>query len=142
EYQRGDDRRFIHWKSTARTGVHMVRQFEETRRSHLVVALSRATSDYAFDREFELAVGVAGSLGVRAIRDSRTVSVVTGEATPEFAKRRVLAVRALSTASRTRLLDDLAVIERAEAALPTVALAHVAAEQTAGVSVAFLVCGS
>lgn len=142
EYQPGDDRRFIHWKSTARTGVHMVRQFEETRRSHLVVALSRAEADYALADEFELAVSVVGSLGTRAIRDGRAVTVVTGEATPEYAKRRVLAVRNLSTASRARLLDDLAVVEQAESALSLVDVARVTAEQTAGVSVAFLVCGS
>ena len=33
--------------------------------------------------EFELAVSVAGSLGVRAIRDGRTVSVVVSTVTPE-----------------------------------------------------------
>ncbi len=63
EYQPGDDRRYIHWKSTAKTGTYMVRQFEQTRRSHLVVALSLATSDYASEEEFELGVSVAGSLG-------------------------------------------------------------------------------
>ncbi|TPX00809.1 DUF58 domain-containing protein, partial [Schumannella luteola] len=64
EYQSGDDRRYIHWKSTAKTGTYMVRQFEQTRRSHLVVSLSLATHDFASEAEFELAVSVAGSLGV------------------------------------------------------------------------------
>ena len=92
DYQLGDDRRWIHWKSTAKTGVYMVKQFEETRRSHLMVALSLAGDDYADDEQFELAVSVAGSLGVRAIRDARTVSVVVSERTPEFAKRKTFAV--------------------------------------------------
>ena len=39
EYVPGDDRRNIHWKSTAHTGKLMVRQFEETRRAHLLVVL-------------------------------------------------------------------------------------------------------
>ena len=82
EYVPGDERRYIHWKSTAKTGTYMVRQFEETRRSHLVVALSLANADYASDDEFEMAVSVAGSLGVRAIRDTRDVSVVVSETTP------------------------------------------------------------
>lgn len=142
EYQPGDDRRYIHWKSTAKTGVHMVRQFEETRRSHLLVALSRASADYDDDEQFELAVSVAGSLGVRAIRDGRTVSVVASGATPEFAKRKVFSVRSLSTLTPVRLLDDLARIERADSALGVVDLARVAAEQGAGTSVAFLVLGS
>lgn len=142
EYLPGDERRHIHWRSTARTGRYMVRQFEETRRSHLVIALSLATSDYASDEEFEMAVSVAGSLGARAILDARTVSVVASERTPDFAKRKIYAVKPLSTLSRSRLLDDLAVVEQAEAALPITDVARVTAEQASGISVAFLVCGS
>ncbi|MCU1505842.1 MAG: hypothetical protein QOG18_2107 [Microbacteriaceae bacterium] len=142
EYVAGDERRNIHWKSTAKTGTYMVRQFEETRRSHLVIALSLAAADYADDDEFEMAVSVAGSLGARAIRDARTVSVVASERTPEFAKRKVLAVRPLSTLTRTRLLDDLAVVEKAESSLSIVDVARVTADRMSGISVAFLICGS
>lgn len=142
EYTPGDERRYIHWKSTARTGTYMVRQFEETRRSHLVIALSLASSDYRTEEEFEMAVSVAGSLGVRAIRDARTVTVVASETTPEFAKQKVFAVRLLSTLTRTRLLDDLAVVEHSPTALAITDVARVTGEQAGGVSVAFLVCGS
>jgi len=142
EYVPGDERRYIHWKSTAKTGTYMVRQFEQTRRSHLVVALSLAAADYAGEEEFELAVSVAGSLGVRAIRDVRNVSVVTSVNTPEFAKRKTLAVKRLSTLTRVRLLDDLAVVELSESALTLPDVAKVTAEQINGISVAFLVCGS
>ncbi len=142
EYLPGDERRYIHWKSTARTGTYMVRQFEETRRSHLVIALSLATADYASDEEFEMAVSVAGSLGARAIRDARTVTVVASEITPQFAKRKVFAVKLLSTLTRARLLDDLALVERVETALNITDVARVTGEQASGVSVAFLVCGS
>ncbi|WP_240792187.1 MULTISPECIES: DUF58 domain-containing protein [unclassified Salinibacterium] len=142
EYAPGDERRYIHWKSTAKTGTHMVRQFEETRRSHLVIALSLAERDYANDEEFEMAVSVAGSLGIRAIRDVRNISVVVGATTPEFAKQKVFAVRSLSTLNPGRLLDDLALVERDAASLGLVDIARVAADQVAGVSVAFLICGS
>jgi uncharacterized protein (DUF58 family) len=142
EYVPGDERRNIHWKSTAKTGTYMVRQFEETRRSHLVIALSLASGDYASEEEFEMAVSVVGSLGARAIRDARTVSVVASERTPEFAKRKVLAVRQLSTVSGSRLLDDLATVERAESSLAILDVARVTAEQVSGNSVAFLICGS
>jgi uncharacterized protein (DUF58 family) len=142
EYQPGDERRNIHWKSTAKTGTYMVRQFEESRRSHIVIALSLATADFASDDEFELAVSVAGSLGARAVRDAREVSVVVSERTPEFAKRKTLEIRSLSTLTRTRLLDDLAVVEHAESALGIVDVARVAGDRVAGVSVAFLVVGS
>jgi len=141
EYMPGDERRNIHWKSTAKTGSFMVRQYEETRRSHLMVALSLAAADYESDDDFELAVGVAASLGIRAIRDARTVSVVASAVTPDYAKRTVHAMRTLSTVNRTRLLDDLAGVETAATALPLVDLAGVAADSAAGVSVAFLVCG-
>lgn len=142
EYQPGDERRTIHWRSTAKTGTYMVRQFEETRRSHLVVALSLATADFAGDEEFELAVSVAGSLGVRAVRDARDLSVVVSGRTPEFAKRKTLEIRHLATLTRARLLDDLAVVEESESALGIADVARVAGETVAGVSVAFLVVGS
>jgi uncharacterized protein (DUF58 family) len=142
EYLPGDERRHIHWRSTARTGRLMVRQFEETRRSHLVIALSLAASDYRTPDEFEMAVSVAGSLGARAILDARTVLVVASERTPDFAKRKIYAIKPLSTLSRSRLLDDLAVVEQAEAALPITDVARVTAERASGISVAFLVCGS
>ncbi|HWM34512.1 MAG TPA: DUF58 domain-containing protein [Pseudolysinimonas sp.] len=142
EYQNGDERRYIHWKSTAKTGTFMVRQFEQTRRSHLVVALTLATGDYASEEEFELAVSVAGSLGTRAIRDGRTVSVVVSTVTPEFAKRKVLAVRSLATHVPARLLDELAVVDVAASALNIRDIARVAADDLNGISVAFLVCGS
>ena len=142
EYVPGDDRRHIHWKSTAKTGALMVRQFEETRRSHLVVALSIASIDFGSDAEFELAVSVTSSLGVRAIRDAREVSVVVSAVTPDFAKRAVVALRPLSTLTPTRLLDDLALVEHGPAALGILDVARLAGEGTRGVSVAFLVVGS
>src|SRR5690606_1690719 len=71
EYAPGDDRRHVHWKTSARTGTLMVRQFEETRRSHLAVVLSTNAADYDDPEEFELAVSVAGSLGVQALREER-----------------------------------------------------------------------
>jgi uncharacterized protein (DUF58 family) len=142
EYAPGDEPRTIHWKSTAKTGDYMVRQFEETRRSHLMVAITLAEADYATDDEFELAVSVTGSLGIRAIRDGRTVSVVASQRTPDFAKQAVMALNQLATVTESRLLDDLARVERATAQLRITELSRVAADAAVGVSVAFLVCGS
>src|SRR5690606_2589843 len=62
EYQPGDDLRHVHWRSTARTGVMMVRQYEETRRSHFVIGLSRSSGDYATADDFELGISAAGSI--------------------------------------------------------------------------------
>ncbi|WP_244285252.1 DUF58 domain-containing protein [Cryobacterium shii] len=142
EYVAGDERRSIHWKSTAKTGRYMVRQYEESRRSHLMVALSLFVGDFATEDEFEMAVSVAGSLGVRAIRDARTVSVVASAPTPDLARRGAPALRPLSTLTRTRLLDDLSRVETSDRMMHVGALAKAAADTVAGISVAFLVCGS
>jgi hypothetical protein len=142
EYMPGDDPRTIHWKSTAKSGALMVRQFEDTRRSHLVVALGTSRAEFADDEEFELAVSAAASLGTRAIRDGREVSVVVSERTPEFAKRAVYAVHPLPTVTPTRLLDDFASVGLADACLPIAEVARIVGTDTAGISVAFLVVGS
>jgi len=142
EYVPGDERRGIHWKSTAKTGTLMVRQFEETRRSELMVVLGLHEGECATDDEFELAVSVAGSLGVRAIRDGRTVSVSVSAVAAPYARRPVAALRGLSTVTRTRLLDDLSAIGRHPSALPLADVAGLAANAVNGISVAFLVCGS
>jgi hypothetical protein len=119
-----------------------VRQYEETRRSHLLIALSLAAADFATDDEFEMAVSVAGSLGTRAIRDTRDVTVAVSAITPEFSAKKLFEIRAIPTLSRTRLLDGLAAIDRSPTALGLVDVARVASDRVVGVSVAFLVCGS
>ena len=78
DYEPGDDRRAVHWQSTARMGKLIVRQYEETHRSHHVIVLD--TSRDAWDYEsFETAVSVAGSLGLANLRESRPVSLTTTE---------------------------------------------------------------
>lgn len=94
DYEPGDDRRHIHWKTTARTGTLMVRQFEDTRRTHTAVALATHPADYLDDEEFELAVAAAASIGVQALHDERDLTFLAGTR--------------LRTASPGRLLDDVA----------------------------------
>ena len=77
DYVPGDDRRHIHWKTTARTNKLMVRQFEETRRAHLAISLSINTDEYASEQEFELAISAAASIGRQAIREQRELDVLT-----------------------------------------------------------------
>lgn len=139
EYVAGDERRYIHWKSTAKTGVPMVRQFEETRRSRLAVVLSLSSVDYSDGEtgsaEFELAVSSAGSLGLRAIRDSLDISVLVGDGA-------LSPVRQLGRRGRSGLLDDLAGVSLAAASPPLAELARAAATRLDGVSVVYLVCGA
>lgn len=77
DYVPGDDRRFIHWKSTARTGSLMVRQFEQTRRSKIVLAISTHEGDYGDGDDFETGVSIIGTLGLQAIRDEMQLNVIT-----------------------------------------------------------------
>lgn len=77
DYVNGDDLRTVHWRTTARVGKMMVRQFEETRRSHLLVMLSLRPDDYATPEELELAISTVGSLVLQARREERQVDVMT-----------------------------------------------------------------
>ena len=141
EYVPGDDRRFIHWKSSAKTGTFMVRQFEETRRSRLMVLLDLEPGAYSDDAEFELAVSAAASVGARAIRDARTVSfVVSGRSSSRGARGG--SMRELPTVSRDRLLDALCLVETDDRAAMLPDVARAAAEGLAGVSLAFLITGT
>ncbi|MGO3249650.1 MAG: DUF58 domain-containing protein [Agrococcus casei] len=98
DYVAGDDRRYVHWKSSARTGKLMVRQFEQTKRSILALGISTSPDDYANPDEFETAISVLGSLGLQAIRDEMDVSVTTSTGR-------------LPVAGSKRLLDALSGLE-------------------------------
>lgn len=78
EYVPGDDRRHIHWRTSAKQNKLMVRQFVDTRRSELVVMISELAADYRDEAEFELAVSLAASFALRALRDEQTVRFVGG----------------------------------------------------------------
>jgi uncharacterized protein (DUF58 family) len=99
-YAPGDPLRNVHWRSTARTGQLMVRQFEETRRSQLTIVHTAQTAHYSSDDEFELGISVTASLALQVIRDGTRISVVTEE-------------RMLKTATPVSLLDDTSRIEPA-----------------------------
>ena len=129
DYVAGDDRRHIHWKTTARIGALMVRQFEDTRRTHTAIALSTSTRDYASADEFELAVAAAASIGVQALRDERELTVLAG-------------VGALRTDVPPRLLDDCASLEAVPDGRDGDALAQWVAREAADATVAILVTGS
>jgi len=92
-YEPGDDRRYVHWRTSARTGQLMVRQFEETRRSQVVVVFATQRDHFASDAEFELAVSVMASLSAQILRDDTHADVVTESG-------------ALRTTTVTSMLDD------------------------------------
>lgn len=84
EYAPGDDRRYIHWRSSAKataaagTGTFLVRQFLDTRRSHIAVVTDVDETSYA-GPEFELAVSAAASIALRTLADEMDLTIVCGE---------------------------------------------------------------
>lgn len=128
EYVPGDDRRYVHWRSTARAGTLMVRVFEETRRSHVVMALGLRRDDYADDEEFEIAVSSLGSLGLQMMREEKDLTAFAGD-------------RVVPAISRGQFLDALTPIEPAGRAPSIVEMAHRITREVERATLAVLVCG-
>jgi len=142
EYAPGDSRRQIHWKSTAKTGQLMVRQYEESRRSRMAVVLSAAEAEFADPDEFELAVSCAASLGLRAVHDAREVDIVTGTEIPRVVRGRLRAIRHIPAASRRTLLDGFSTVEMIENTMSIAEVCRLAAEANERLSIAFILVGS
>ena len=94
EYVPGDDRRHVHWRTSARVGRLMVQQFVDTRRSQVLLALNEDFAAYDSEEGFEVAVSALGSVGQTVIRDGQTRVVVSGG-------------RVLGSVSPATLLDEL-----------------------------------
>ena len=118
EYVHGDEYRHIHWKSSARLGTMMVRQYVDNRRPHLTVVLDTRPDTYT-DDSFELAVSCAASLALLEFTDGQSASAYCGDSH---------VVGELVRASRDSVLDRFAAVER----LPSDA--HIARTVTADVS--------
>ena len=131
EYVVGDDRRHIHWRTTARQvdGKLMVREFVDTRRAHLGLLLSLRAQDYASADEFELAVSALASLGLRAIADEQDVACVAGR-------------RTVPSLQGTSLLDSLSSLELGTDDLDLPAMAMRSRDLLAGASVVAIIAGS
>ncbi len=98
QYEPGDDRRYVHWLTSARVGELMVRQFIDTRRTNVAVVVDGTRTAYADDDEFEVAVSVGASLGVRILLDDQELSMVVGG-------------ERIPTATGNAMLDSLSAIE-------------------------------
>lgn len=78
EYVPGDDLRHVHWRSSAKAGELLVRQYHETRRGHLTILVDDVRTSYPRADDFELAVSVAASIALRAVRDDFDTSLRCG----------------------------------------------------------------
>ena len=95
EYVAGDDRRNIHWRTSARLNKLMVRQYEDTRRTHTALALEAARAAYLDEDEYEAAIEVFASLGAQAVREGLEITALSGD-------------EVLRTGTPPRFLDDCA----------------------------------
>lgn len=129
-YEPGDDIRNVHWRTSARTGALMVRQYQETRRSQLLVLFSAEGSTYASDDEFELGVSVMASIACQVIAEESALDVVWEGG-------------ALRHATPVALLDDSCRIEPVEGRYPDIrAFAKYAGRRLASPSLVVAVVGS
>ena len=70
EYRRGDDRRHIHWKSVARTGELVVKEFaQESPQRHAVVLDLHRPGIGTTEAEVEEAISAAGSVLYHLVRE-------------------------------------------------------------------------
>src|SRR5699024_11667197 len=80
EHEPGDDRRYGHWRSSAKHGRLLVRQFQETRRSHLGIVVDTDPAMYnGSELDVETSIAVAASLMVQSIRDEQEATVVCND---------------------------------------------------------------
>ncbi len=134
EYAPGDDRRYIHWRSSARASALgggsklLVRQFLDTRRSHLTTVVDGRADSYLDEVDFETAISAAASVVRRAFTDDVDTSVLAAQHTL-FAGNLPLA---LDTFARAELGTGP----------PLTALARQAAQLVPDTTVAVLVTGA
>lgn len=141
EYAAGDAMRHIHWKSTAKTGTLMVRQYEESQSARIAVLFDALRAEYASDDEFEMAVSVAASLSVQAVREGRERFVAstffTGRTRPS-----VDGLEALPSRDAVQLLNAWAELGPCAEGAPIEFLARGLAESGRNLSIVILVTGS
>jgi uncharacterized protein (DUF58 family) len=106
-YRPGDSPRHIHWRSSARSGVLVTREFADESQPALLLALDCFAHPYAPSSSkhapFETAVKVSASIADYAFRSGYPLSFAAGDASPFTA----------GALSRERLLEVLAKVQPA-----------------------------
>ena len=150
EYQPGDDRRYIHWRSSAKAGRLLVRQFLDTRRSHVTVLVDTDPRSYTGGEDIldewtgehteplvaahsapeipdlETAISVGASIVLRVMRDEQDTTIVCGS-------------HDISRSTPQLTLDVLARVEPAPVDLTALALRAV--DLAGDTSILFVVTG-
>jgi uncharacterized protein (DUF58 family) len=124
EFREGDDRRDVHWRSSARQGRLMVREYEEESHRRATVLVDNALPDDATDDDkeaLEKAISLAASLCASYLGRAYAVRLVArGAQVPAASGPQQL----------TRLLKALALLETAQPDTPFAAPADPGAENT------------
>jgi uncharacterized protein (DUF58 family) len=135
EYRPGDSMRHVHWASTARAGMMMVREFEEeqTRRLAIVVDASGDTEpgDGGFT-PLDRACSAAASVALAALAQGHGARLVTGGDGQGD-------VQTLAGAGEQELLERLAVLSPVREPRPFAEVVTAAAASLRGVDTAVLV---
>ena len=133
EYVPGDDLRHVHWRSSAKAMAVadesrlLVRQYLDTRRSHITLVVDDTPAAWSTAEDFETAMSVAASILVRATLDEFDTSFVCGSS-------------ASSGVTGHLALDSVCRADFGSAGL--VASAHRAAVVSPDTSLLFLVSGA
>ncbi|MFD5224357.1 DUF58 domain-containing protein [Microbacterium sp. NPDC058342] len=142
EYVVGDSQRHVHWKSTAKTGRLMVRQYEESRHARIAVVLDLASDSYESDDEFENTVSAAASLALQGVWEGRDVLFAVGGRVPEQGSAATQSIRTLSTLTPRALLDGTSTVDLADDVMRLEAVTALTAQAYPDLSIAFLLTGS
>ncbi len=142
DYLPGDSRRHVHWKSTAKTGKLMVRQYEETRRSRIAVVLDLESAQYASEDEFEMAISAGASLALQAVREGREVVITASAEIPEHARGQVHSITSLPTVSPRAMMDGMSGVAMSPHVMPLPQVASMTDHEAPQLSSVFLVTGS
>lgn len=115
DYRPGDPPRSVHWRSTARAGHLVVREFEEEVASRVALVLAGADTGTPPDSAFEVLASAAASIAIYALQTGHPVDLI--RSAPDDKVERI------ADPDRFGLLDWLARAEPIDAELPALAAA-------------------
>lgn len=141
EYVPGDALRHVHWKSTAKTGTLMVRQYQETQTARTAVLFDANLAEYASDDEFELGVSAAASVSLQAVREGRERTVVSAWS-PGKRRPRLDGLEELSSRTASELLNAWSELTPVDTELSLETLADNLAHTSRDLSIVVLISGS
>lgn len=141
EYVPGDALRHVHWKSTAKTGTLMVRQYQETQTARTAVLFDARHGEYSSDDEFELGVSAAASVSLHAVREGRERLVISSWVAGRV-RRSVDGLEELPSRTPNELMNAWSELEPVIEGPPFEQLARNLSHTTRDLSLVVIVTGS